>query len=274
MKKIMLCLLLFLLVVVLFLSLYEHSYAFDFSAGEKLKEKQEKFGKNLTKQFFLEAKWFLLLKMWQETDMALSNSPPHFAGILLGEKDKKDGKDADRERMPQPLRRMLISSLTASISDFEFEHVGFTSEFELDPAIIQTEFLAPSLYFRWKSFKIIGVKTKVELDGDFSSWEDFPIKPIIFSQFKAGKARFQPGYDIFRNELGFKASYTDQDEEIFLKLNFKTPVGDFKQAKVSFDGTVKFFSAKGWKIYAGPALVVQNWDLKQSAGMLMIYGFH
>lgn len=264
MKTIVIC----LFFLASFFSVYENSFSFDFNVGERLKTRQNHFADNIRNQFFIEAKWFLLWRMWQENDMALTNAPPHFAGILLGEidEDKERGK-----RMPPFLKRMLVSSL-AGVSTLDFEHIGFMPEVEPESEIIQTEFLAPSIYARWKSVKA-GIKTKINFGGDLLSLEDFPLQPIAFIQFTIGKATFQPGYNIFKNEARLRASYTDKDEEFFLRFNFKTPAENLRKASMSIDGTIKLFSAKGWKLYAGPAVVVNNWSFKESAGMVMIYGF-
>lgn len=226
-----------------------HAFAYDADSAT------EEFNANLDEEFLIEAKYFFLMRLYQNTDDALSNTLPHPFQTLI---------DDESGGVPEPLKRLFFRSFLRTAKT-HYGNSGIFSKIDAEPSSFESNFSGPAL-----SYKFFHGHVKIGIKPDFD-WDKIPIKPVAF--INIGKGPFRVGFSYNPIEETIRASLklNSKEERIVFRQDIKMSLDDFDETSLLSDVTYKVWEDKN--IYLGGAFRANINDFDDAAGMIIIYGF-
>ncbi|MBI4114383.1 MAG: hypothetical protein HY445_00900 [Candidatus Niyogibacteria bacterium] len=249
----------FIVLLFFFVSLYAADVrGYDFgSFGGKIKDLSENFSEKLAGEFMLEAKYFLLMMPYQNTENALTNEMPKAFCVFL----KCNAK------IPALLKRMLVRAMSRTI-DAETDHFNIFGVDDSGLNTLETKLFEPAIYYTFWKVKVgLGANIDLGEDINFTSLKHFPVKPIASLRIQRKPFSATLSYDIFKEQAKIAMRYRNRD--VALRQDISTHIHDLKNYKFSSDLSYKVFK----NIYAGVGVRINTKDERDTAGVLIIYGF-
>ncbi|MDP2677043.1 MAG: hypothetical protein Q8O83_05175 [bacterium] len=215
----------------------------------------EDLNTSMHEEFFIEAKYFFLMRLYQNTDDALSNTMPHPFRMLM---------DDESEEVPEPLKRMFFRSFSRTIKT-HYGDRGIFSKIDAEPSSFEKNFSGPAL-----SYKFFQGHVKIGIKPDFD-WDKIPIKPVAFINIGKGQLRMGVSYNPIEETIRASLKLDTAKKRVVLRQDIKVPLDDFEKTSSFSDITYKISENKN--IYLGAAFRANFHDFDEAAGMIILYGF-